>query len=555
MKSIKKLFKFNWPILIIFLVSAFILRSFVKPGFPETHDGQLYLARFANFYLSLKDGHFPVRWAPNLNYKFGYPIFNFNYYTPYLLGLVPKVLGFTLEASFKLVIFLSFFTGGLFWYLFFRKKISPQAGLISALIYLTAPYQMIDILVRCSIGEIVALGVLPFMLWSLDRFITKPNRLNFFINTSGLAFFALTHNIIFFFSIPVLVLFSFIVACRQKKLSLKKLTPIILSFALAAGLTLFFWAPALLEKKYTNIDLLDQMSFEYMDHFPTFKQLIYSPWGYGYSFKGIVDKMSFQLGPAHWIISLLSIGFIIFNYLKRKKLNIYASFFILLFIGSIFFLLPISLPIWKVLPLVNYVQFPWRLLTFATLASAGLAGFLAKKLPKLSWLLVAVSLVYISFLAKPAGWFNWNDHFWYEYPFNTSIMGANTPRWFNDTQNIELKPGHFFDLNGISSFNEISWKTQEHVYEIDTSHDTEVLERTAYFPGWEVSIDGVKTPIDYQKNDYPGIITFKVSAGKHKIVTKFTENTPARIFGDTVSIASLILFFILLKSNWYFKKK
>jgi len=564
MKFIKNLFKLlkglnlrkSWPILIILLVSLFLLRSFIKPGFPETHDGQLYLARFANFHLAFTDRHFPMRWAPNLNYKFGYPIFLFNYFTPYALGLIPKVLlRMSLQASFKLVILFSFFIGGLFWYLLLKKKISPKAGLISALVYLTAPYQILDILVRLSIGEIVALGVLPFMLWSLDRLITKPNRLNFFINTTGLAFFAVTHNIIFFFSIPVLILFSAMVAKTQKKLSFKKLLPIIYSFVLAAGLTLFFWVPALLEKQYTNIDQLDQMSREYMDHFPTFKQLVYSPWGYGYSYKGPVDEMSFQLGPIHWIISLLSIGFIIKGLLKRKKVNAYQSFFALLFIGSIFFLLPISLPIWKVVPFANYVQFPWRLLIFATLASAGLAGFLAKKLPKLSWLLVVLALIYASLIAKPNGWFNWDDHFWYEYPFNTSIMGANTPRWFNETHNIQLKPGHFFDLKGISRFTDLSWKTQKHVYEINAPEDTEVLENTAYFPGWEVRIDGVKTPIDYQKPEYPGLITFKVPKGKHTIVTRFTENTPARIFGDSVSFLSLILFILILKSNWYFKKK
>jgi len=553
--NFKKLLKSYWPILVILTVSLFLLRSFIKPGFPETHDGQLYLARFANFHISILDDHFPIRWAPNLNYKFGYPIFLFNYYTPYILGMIPKFLGASLQTSFKLVIWFSFFIGGLFLYLLFRKKLNPKAGLISALVYLAAPYQMLDIFVRCSIGEIVALGVLPFMLWTIDNLIAKPNRLNFFITTLGLAFFSLTHNIIFFFSTPVLILFTLFNTRSQKKLSFKALKPIILSFLLAAGLTLFFWAPALLEKKYTNIDLLAQMSSEYQDHFPTFKQLVYSPWGYGYSYLGEDDKMSFQIGPIHWIISILSITLIALKIKKSRKIEFFPAFFGLLFLGSIFFLTPTSLPIWKILPLVNYVQFPWRLLTFATLASAGLAGFLAKRLSKLALILTLLALIYVSFLAKPAGWFNWDDHFWHEYPFNTSIGGANTPRWFNDVQNIDLKPGHFFDLNGISSFNEVSWKTQKHVYEISAPRETEVLERTAYFPGWEVKIDGINTPIDYQKQAYPGIITFKVPPGNHTIVTRFTENTPARILGDSVSIFSLIIFLLILKSGKFLNKK
>ncbi|MBU3935742.1 hypothetical protein KJ909_03655 [Patescibacteria group bacterium] len=554
----KKLFKkilANWPIWVILIVSLFLLRWFFKPGFPETHDGQLYLARYANFYLAFRDRHFPVRWAPNLNYKFGYPIFHFNYYTPFILGLPPIFLGADLETGLKLVILFSFFIGGLFWYLLFRKKFSPQVGLISALVYLAAPYQLTDILVRGSIGEIVAFGVFPFVLWALDRLISHPHRLNFFIATLGIAFFSLTHNIIFFFSIPVLLLFSLLVARHRQKLTFNQFLPVIASFVLAAGLTLFFWAPALLEKKYTNIDQLSQMSREYLDHFPTLKQLVYSPWGFGYSYLGPDDQMSLQLGPIHWLIALLSLALLLYDYLKTKKLNFYWLFFALIFVASIFFLLPVSIPVWQALPLVNYVQFPWRLLTFATLASAGLAAFLAQKSLKLAWLLTLISLVYISLIAKPGGWFDRDDHFYFEFPFNTSIMGANTPIWYNENHNIALDLAHINDLNNVSSFNEISWKTQEHVYDIDTLYDTQVLERTAYFPGWEVTVDGQPVTIDYQKPDYPGLITFAIPAGQHRIVSRFTEHTPARRLGDSISLASLALLFIWLKSGWWLSQK
>jgi 6-pyruvoyl-tetrahydropterin synthase-like protein len=542
------------PIIIIFCVSLFLLRWFIKPGFPETHDGQLYLARFANFYLAFRDKHFPVRWAPNLEYKFGYPVFNFNYYTPFAIGLIPTTLGADFETGLKFVIFLSFFAGGLFLYLLFKKRLSKLAGLVSALVYLSAPYQMLDILVRCSIGEIVSLGLLPFALWAIDKLITKLNRLNFIISTIGIAFFSISHNIIFFFSTPVLFLFAIFTTLNQKKFTLKKLTPFILSFALAVGLTQFFWTPALLEKKYTNIDQLDQMKNEYLDHFPTFKQLVYSPWGSGYSYKGSDDHMSFQLGPVHWLISLLAIGFILFEYKKTKKINYLKTFFTLLFICSIFFLTSSSIFIWKLLPFVNYVQFPWRLITFAVLATAGLAAFLTNLKPKLSVSLAILSLVYITLLVKPTGWFNHDDHFYFEFPFNTSIMGANTPIWFNENHNIFLDIGHMNDLQGISTFKELSWQTQKHIYEINAARDTEVLERTMYFPGWEVRVDGQKVDIDYQRVDYPGLITFKVPAGKHLIVTRFTENTPPRILGDIISLISLATFLILLQSKKFFKQ-
>ena len=554
MQSIRKLFKQFWPVILILTVSLFLLRWFIKPGFPETHDGQLYLARFANFYLAFRDRHFPVRWAPNLNYKFGYPVFHFNYYTPFIIGLVPYWLGADLETGFKFTILLSFFIGGLFTHLLFKRKISRSAGLVAALVYLTAPYQMTDILIRCSIGEVVAFAILPFSLWALDRLILKPNRLNFIISTLALAFFSLTHNIIFFFSIPILIAYSVFVAFFQQKQTFKQFLPVIGSFTLAAGLTLYFWAPALLEKKYTNIDQLDQMNTEYADHFLNLKQMVYSPWEFGYSYPGPNDEMSLQLGPVHWLIAVISIALLLVVLVKTKKTESSWLFFSLLFVISVLAMLPVSQPVWQILPLVNYVQFPWRLLTFATLASAGLAAYLAQRVGKIAWLLTIIAFIYISLLVKPGGWFDHDDHFYFEFPFNTSIMSANTPIWFNEYHNIALDLGHINDLNGISSINEISWKTQEHVYDINAARDTEILERTTYFPGWQVRVDDQPVAIDYQKPDYPGLITFKLPAGQHRVISRFTENTPARRLGDAVSLISLLCLAAIAVSAWPLKK-
>jgi hypothetical protein len=539
MKLFSKLIKY-WPILVILAASLWLLRSFFAPGFPETHDGQLYLARLANFHLAALDHHFPPRWAPNLNYKFGYPVFLFNYYVPYIISLVPVVLGADFELSFKLLAFLSLFSGGLFWYLLIAKKINLKAGLAAALIYVAAPYQMLDILVRFSVGEIVALAILPFLLWAYERLVTKPTRINFLVATLGLLTFSLTHNILFLFGAPVILLFAISYRSQTKK--------VLLSFLLAAGLGLFFWAPALLEKQYTNIDQLDQIQTEYADHFLNLKQMVYSPWGFGYSYPGPDDDMSLQLGPVHWLLALLSIGLLTKKLWRRQKIPKQWLFFGALFAVSILAMLPVSQPLWQVLPLVNYVQFPWRLLALATLATAGLTAYLAKTNPKMTLALTLMAFVYVSLVAtKTGGWFNWDNHFYYEFPFNTSIMSANTPRWFNEDKNIYLTTGHMFDLKGVAIFEEITWKTQKHVYEIDAPIETQVLDRTTYFPGWEVTLDGKKVEIDYQNPDYPGIITFAVPAGKHLVEVRFTENTPARLLGNSVSLASLAILLLILK--------
>jgi len=69
-----------------------------------------------------------------------------------------------------------------------------------------------------------------------------------------------------------------------------------------------------------------------------------------------------------------------------------------------------------------------------------------------------------------------------------------------------------------------------------------VFERTAYFPGWEVAVDGRPAPVIYEDADYPGLLGYRLSAGTHQVVSRFTDHTPARLWGDRISLLSLNLF-------------
>jgi uncharacterized membrane protein YfhO len=102
--------------------------------------------------------------------------------------------------------------------------------------------------------------------------------------------------------------------------------------------------------------------------------------------------------------------------------------------------------------------------------------------------------------------------------------------------------------SGLVVFNELMWKTNKHIYQVDVPEKTNIWEHTAYFPGWEAYIDGQRVAIKYDRPDNQGIIGLEVPAGKHQIEIKFTERTPARISGDLMSLLSFgVIIFILIK--------
>lgn len=527
-------------ILIIAIVSVVNLRYFFKPGIFQGHDSEMHLARIANYYLAIKDGHFPPRWARNLNFKFGYPVFNYNYPLANMLSYPLIVVGLGVEDSLKIVLFFGYFFGGLSFYLWSKNHFSRLSAFIGAIFYLCAPYQFLDLYVRGSIGETIAFGLLPLVLYFLNRLSKKINITNFLGLVTAVFIFSLSHNIMVLFFTPLIIAYW----CYLVKLKKNKKFIRISFVSLFSGLLLtgFFWLPAFFGRNFVTLEAVDIKTF-YLDHYVELKQLIYSPWQYGFSISGPNDTLSFQIGIFHWLVVILSLFFMV---KFRKKLSHLLIFLMLFFWMVIFLMLPQSRFIWRALPILGYLQFPWRLLSLTIITSSFLACFISQKNKVLGVILATLCFIYSFPFTKPFFWEKKQDMYYYDYLFTTSTRHENMPRLFQENKSDQFKPRLTSD-SGEVTFRELSWKTGKHIYEVNVPKETKIWEHTAYFPGWQGYIDGKKTEILFNNKDYPGIIGLDVPAGQHQIITRFTENTPARIIGDCLSLGSIIIILIQLK--------
>ncbi len=70
----------------------------------------------------------------------------------------------------------------------------------------------------------------------------------------------------------------------------------------------------------------------------------------------------------------------------------------------------------------------------------------------------------------------------------------------------------------------------------ESTESTRVRVNTFYFPGWEVSVDGMERPIDIEK--LSGVMEFWLEPGTHRIQVQFTD-TPVRTVGEWLSLFSL----------------
>lgn len=81
-----------------------------------------------------------------------------------------------------------------------------------------------------------------------------------------------------------------------------------------------------------------------------------------------------------------------------------------------------------------------------------------------------------------------------------------------------------------------------HSYAVSSLSPVKLVENTLYFPNWEVFVDKVRVPVEFQNPNYRGLLTFDVPAGVHDIEIIFSD-TKLRTFANRISIAGI---FILL---------
>jgi len=388
-------------LLVLAFLTAWASKGLFKYSYYQTHDLDHHLVRSLDAFFTLKEGHFPLRWAGTLNFGCGTPIYNF--FNPLYYYLSPIFISFlgNIIDSIKAISLLSLFFGSLFIYLWLKKETKNSlAALTSALVYLYAPYRFVLVYVRGS-PEYLAYAVAPaifyFYCLALDKNNKKPIFYFFLASFSG-GLLSISHNVVFLLTVPVIAIYL-ISKLITTKVNKKKIYLTIFSFVSIFGLGAFFLIPAFLEQKFTQIAT---PVFLYKDHFPILKQLISSPWGYGDSASNVsLDAMSFRLGIAHWFTLAAGVVFLVINLIrKNKKLlekNLLILSFTLIALLFIFLDLPISNLIWEKVTILQAIQFPWRILGIIVFITSALGGFLLAKIKPGA--LSIVFFISLSFLA------------------------------------------------------------------------------------------------------------------------------------------------------------
>jgi hypothetical protein len=546
------------------------------PGLNSGHDLN-HLARIHEMASGIQEGSFPVIWSQNLLFGYGMPLFQFYAPLPYYFGAVIYLLGISLPLSVKILILLAnVFTALGAYLLGFRLFKNTWAGLISSMLITLAPYRAVDLFVRAALSEAWAI---MFICWAMlgILLVSQKARFGMLVLVSSLVGIVLSHNLSVMIAAPFLVCFG-IFCGLYFNLSWFDLyrtwKNLLLSILVVVGLTSYYVFPVLLEKDFTQIDLFTTGSnYDFRQHFLYIRQLL-KPWGdweWGGSGWGPDDEMSFFLGYSALFMVIIAVSWLFYIMIKSRRVLYNRRNWLLVFLLSqlglsLFLTLTKSAFIWNMFSFTDYIQFPWRFLTIGLIYLGLVGGFVVMFIkiryqPLAALVVLIVTLITNTHYFKPEKYFDVtrqisnyaavirserSDNLFDYMPRDIIFFEQKGYyiRKIQDFSDIPVPTESLF-LNSFEETNSpslITNKTTQKEFWVQLAEPTLVTLALAYYPGWEVTING--KPQDLWPNEN-GLVSFQLEQGKQNVRVTL-EDTPIRFWSKVISLGTLILLLLII---------
>lgn len=387
---------------------------FADPGFGVQGDLPIHYYLAKAFTQALQDGDWLPRWAGSLDGGRGDAVFTF--YAPLFYWInsgLTRLLGLQILTAFKCLIFFSCLLAQFGAYLLAREFFGVRASVVAAVAWVILPACPHLLLHRGFLPNSLALGLAPLALLGACRLLMNKAPSESGWQAGSLALFSLsfgaiilTHPITTYLCAWAIV---FMTLCCWPQAGWKGLKNLAAGVALALALTAFFLVPQFIEMGWVRAGL-EITQHNYHDYF---------------LFAEAADASSYRRGWAelNQVVSLLTLtqtvlaGLLLItssSLLRQTNRRwLWRWLFTLTAIGLLISL-PVSDLLWRWIPGLKFIQFPWRFQPLVSLAiglsaAATIEGWHSnRRHPRLlaaatvTWL-VLLSLAFTFLLARPPG--------------------------------------------------------------------------------------------------------------------------------------------------------
>ena len=515
-----------WGVLVAIVTIRFYFRY--GPGQMHlNHEGVSYVHRVVEFLSCLRAGYAFPEWAVDFRGGLGSPYFA--YYQPgffYVASAFAALLPVEPALGVTLIVFSVVGYAGLLRLV--GERFGTAAGILAGTMLLMSPYSRVEVYVRGDLSEYCGMMMLPVALWCLVGWMEQGRQIHWFVLSVACGVLIAMHPAaaLLGYGMLGLAIVVYGVALRSPRRAVGALTALLVGGGLAA----FFWLPVALEWHLVQGYRAATGGYAYFRHFVDPSTLIVA---------GKQDLVPVKLTPV--MLGLIGASSVLLLVERRTVRAAQWRLVVTLWLTagvSAFMMGPASRPVWEALPLLQRIQFPWRVMLVITVALAtlsactpayartlALAGIavaswtpLTKMPMRLQYAVVETRADLLRIFVRPDAADEWLP--WGARPYRADDVPREARCDVPEcrAEKIEREPGHL--------------RTR-----VTTPRPASVVLPHYFFPiGWKATRNGVPVPLA-RAND--GLMRLVLPAGDSVIDVAFTT-TPRRWVGVGVSAITLV---------------
>jgi hypothetical protein len=503
-------------------------------GTPSGHDVEFHLYSWLEVLGQWRHGIFYPRWAGLAHFGYGEPRFIFYPPASWLLGAtLSAIVPWTLAAS--VYIWLVLTAAGVSMFLLARRWLERGGALFTAVLYAVNPYHLVIVYWRSAFAELLAACLLPLLLLFILKAVEDEQRM---IVPLGIVLAAawLTNApaaVMIHYSMALLIVF-FAVTKRSPRLLLEGAAAV----ALGACLTSFYLLPAVYEQKWVDIGEAVSAGSRPADNF----LFIHTTDPDHDAFNRIIS----------WVavleITVIAAGAIAAKI--RKQLNF--PLWQLLGWGTVcaFLLFRVSLVFWKILPKMQFMQFPWRwLLCISLIFSIFVALGLQRWWMRTIVCVLSIVVVAAAWTRVQAPWWdnaadlremqdNMESGAGYEGTDEYTPLGADPAAVDKTARDVTV------DGPARAAIHVLRWTAAAKEFTAQVSSADQLALKLFPYPAWKVQVNGHSIPTSVRKST--GQILIPVPAGLNRVQIRFvrTWDRTAGAWISTVMFVLVLLWFL-----------
>lgn len=540
---------------VVLLGSIFLTaQAILKPGLMLGHDAYAHATYSKLFINGLNEGQFPVRWIEHVWVGFGQPLFNYYQVGFFYFIWIVNLLPISFLWSIKIGVLVLWWIGGIFVYLL-TKKWGRLSGILATVVYIFSPYLILDIFIRNSYPEFMAVSLIPGVLWSIEKLFEKPRVLTLSILAVFLSLIIISHLPTLVIFTPILGGFS-LLKFQKSKNKIKSLGFALISGVLAIGISAFYLIPAITELDSIQIQKMHSGVFSFSQNFVNPLYLPTYLWGYGGEWWGENFYRARFIGLIQWTIIFCTFSFILIQIIKRniRSLNIEMFFWLGAILYSFFFMQRMSDILWSNINTLAYIQFPWRFFMVIPVSTAVLSALILSNIKKLQIKYVILMGVFLSnfilvapFMAPKAiiagEYFNLSFSDWKKNEEVKKVAFSEpgySPIASNDIQKGSVNK--IINSSRDSQINGPSIKNHHISFGIKAQNPEQLTINTPYYPGWKAYLNDRQMGIEPNEN---GFISVSIPAGNNYLEFRML-GTRIAVISNYISLFSALFLIEML---------